>query len=135
MSVFKVLINEVFVNIDINNLDIVDNKHVFSLVNDFESGKWRQCEFQEYIWNNIAETALSKEEEKNLVGKSVSILKESAKNLRASVESGNIISLYFLIKISEFGFCKSENSILKSVEKSIIFVCQRSLPILSSRYC
>ncbi|VVM25170.1 hypothetical protein BSPWISOXPB_5141 [uncultured Gammaproteobacteria bacterium] len=71
MSVFKVLINEVFVNIDINNLDIVDNKHVFSLVNDFESGKWRQGEFQEYIWNNIAETALSKEEEKNLVGKSV----------------------------------------------------------------
>jgi hypothetical protein len=35
MSVFKVLINEVFVNIDINNLDIVDNKHVFSLVNKF----------------------------------------------------------------------------------------------------
>jgi hypothetical protein len=33
MSVFEVLINEVFVNIDINNLDIVDNKHVFSLIN------------------------------------------------------------------------------------------------------
>jgi hypothetical protein len=30
MSVFKVLINEVFVNIDINNLDIVDNKHVLN---------------------------------------------------------------------------------------------------------
>jgi hypothetical protein len=36
-------------------------------INDFESGKWRQDKFQEYIWNNIAETALSKEERKNLV--------------------------------------------------------------------
>jgi hypothetical protein len=40
------------------------------------------------IWNNIAETALSKEEEKNLVGKPASILKESAKNLRISEDSG-----------------------------------------------
>ncbi|VVH63712.1 conserved hypothetical protein [uncultured Gammaproteobacteria bacterium] len=121
MSVFKVLINEVFVNIDINNLDIVDNKHVFSLVNDFESGKWRQGEFQEYIWNNIAETALSKEEEKNLVGKSVSILKESAKNLRISEDSGKGSEL---CEILLYGIMKDHYSALPVVPK--IFYKQNS---------
>jgi hypothetical protein len=106
MSVFEVLINEVFVNIDINNLDIVDNKHVFSLINDFESGKWRQDKFQEYIWNNIAETALSKEERKNLVEEPASILKKSAKNLRISEDSGKGSELCE-IGILIFGFILS----------------------------
>jgi hypothetical protein len=103
------------------HLDIVDNKHVFSLVNDFESGKWRQGEFQEYIWNNIAETALSKEEEKNLVGKSASILKESAKNLRISEDSGKGSEL---CEILLYGIMKDHYSALPVVPK--IFYKQNS---------
>jgi hypothetical protein len=36
----------------------VDLEHVLSLANDFESGEWRYGRFQNYIWDNIAETAL-----------------------------------------------------------------------------
>jgi hypothetical protein len=33
-------------------------KNILSLVNDFENGNWRYDKFQNYIWDNIAETAL-----------------------------------------------------------------------------
>lgn len=81
--VFEVLIDESFSNIAADKaLSPVDKKHVVSLVNDFDDGKWRYEKFQQFIWNNIAETALSFRERDSLVNQPLSILTEAAKKLR-----------------------------------------------------
>ncbi|MCL1927954.1 MAG: DUF1837 domain-containing protein [Treponema sp.] len=72
---FDILINESLSNIDSNN-------HLLSMINDFEDGKWRDSKFDSYIWDNIAQTALSEKERSCLVKKHYSELVASAKNLR-----------------------------------------------------
>jgi len=81
--VFEVLIDESFVNI-VNDKSInpVENKHVLSLINDFENGNWRYSKFQSFIWNNIAETALSLKERESLIDQPHDVLIAAAKNLR-----------------------------------------------------
>lgn len=80
---FDILINNAFAEI-CGNKDIAptNNKWVLSLLNDFEGGKWRYEKFSDYIWNNIAETALSKAERDNMIDAPMSKIKASAKNLR-----------------------------------------------------
>lgn len=81
--VFDVLIDTGFADICTNpDLTPIDNKSVLSFLNDFEEGMWRRERFLEYVWNNIAETALSKKERDSLIGSPLSLLKASAKNLR-----------------------------------------------------
>lgn len=81
--VFEVLIDTGFADICTNpDLAPIGNKSVLSFLNDFEEGKWRNERFLEYVWNNIAETALSKKERDSLIGSPLSLLKASAKNLR-----------------------------------------------------
>lgn len=80
---FDILINNAFADI-CGNKDMapINNKWVLSLLNDFEGGKWRHEKFNDYIWNNIAETALSKTERDNMIDAPMSKIKASAKNLR-----------------------------------------------------
>src|SRR5215470_11869916 len=80
---FDVLINESLFNI-VSEISINpnENEHLLSMVNDFEDGKWRDLKFDSYIWDNIAQTALSENERKCLVNKDYSGLVASAKNLR-----------------------------------------------------
>lgn len=56
------------------------NKFVLSLLNDYEDGKWRFKKFQDFIWDNIAESCLSVNERNSLVNQS--LLTEAAKKLR-----------------------------------------------------
>ena len=80
---FDILINESLFNINPEkNINSNKNKHLLSMVNDFEDGKWRDLKFDSYVWDNIAQTALSEKERKCLVNNSFSELVESAKNLR-----------------------------------------------------
>ncbi len=60
----------------------IEKKRVLSLLNDYEDGKWRYGKFQNFIWDNIAETALSFKEREALLNKTHSSLTESAKKLR-----------------------------------------------------
>jgi hypothetical protein len=53
---------------------------ILSMTNDFENGDWRYSKFQSFIWDNIAETALSYRERESLISKGHSSLVESAKN-------------------------------------------------------
>lgn len=81
--VFDVLIDTSFAEVcTCEGLSPVENKRVLSLFNDFEDGQWRKERFLEYVWNNIAETALSKKERDSLLGSPLTLLKASAKNLR-----------------------------------------------------
>lgn len=60
----------------------ISNKRLVSLLNDFEDGKWRQDKFQDFVWNNIAETALSFRERQALGSKPSSMLRSAAQKLR-----------------------------------------------------
>jgi len=81
---FEVIINDIFDNVKLDNeLTPTGNKSVLGLLNDFENGSWRFDKFQNFIWDNIKETALSRSERNALIDKGEgSVLSEAAKNLR-----------------------------------------------------
>ena len=84
---FEVLIDKSFADINtVPTLTPVNNKTVLSLINDFENGQWRYTKFQSFIWDNIVETALSKNEREKLVNQDHSRLIAAAKNLRLTDE-------------------------------------------------
>lgn len=79
---FEVLINdEVLSNLS-ESFQSMGNEKVLSLINDFEDGSWRYNKFQNFIWDNIAEIALSSEEREKLVDSSHTKLVQAAKKLR-----------------------------------------------------
>lgn len=81
---FEIILNEIFddVNLD-DTLNPTYNKSVLGIINDFENGKWRYEKFQNFVWNNIKETALSYSERQALLNDGEgSVLIESAKKLR-----------------------------------------------------
>ncbi|TDB62806.1 HamA C-terminal domain-containing protein [Arundinibacter roseus] len=88
---FEVLINNTFADVN-SDLTIIptDNKSVLSLINDFEDTEWRYNHFQNFIWDNIAETSLSFKERESLVNNHHSLLTYAAKNLRLSDKDGDI---------------------------------------------
>jgi len=80
---FEVLLNNQVRNIVPDfELRLIENDHLLSIINDFEDGKWRYKKFQNYIWDNIAETTLNYKEREALVNQS--LLTAAAKNLRLS---------------------------------------------------
>lgn len=80
---FDILISKAFADICTTpGLTPIDKKYVLSLLNDFEEGKWRYERFNDYIWDNISLTALSKQERDDLIKEPRTILRRSAKNLR-----------------------------------------------------
>lgn len=80
---FQIIINSSFMGLFASiEFEPQENKNILSLANDFEDGAWRYHKFQDYIWNNIAETALSSSEKENLIGSPHTILRQAAQNLR-----------------------------------------------------
>lgn len=87
---FEILINDDYLNlVQDKGLTPVDNKTVLSMVNDFEDAKWRREKFENFVWDNIALTALSAQEREKLAGKSASTLRAAAKNLRLTDKEGD----------------------------------------------
>ena len=84
------------------------NKRVLSIVNDFEDGKWLGSRFQSYLWDNIAQTALSERERLALADQSHSALVAAARNLRLTdkdeVGQGSEIAEVFLYGIMKNHF-------------------------------
>lgn len=88
---FEILVDDHYLNLfKDTTLVPVDNKTVLSLANDFEDEKWRREKFENFIWDNIALTALSAKERAKLAGKSGSTLRKAAKNLRLTDKEGDI---------------------------------------------
>ncbi|WP_110693636.1 HamA C-terminal domain-containing protein [Salinicola halophyticus] len=122
---FEVLINCSFVDVfDKDTLHPVDNKKILSLINDFEDGQWRYKKFQSFIWDNIAETALSYEERRCLVDQSHSILTAAAQNLRLTDKENDIGKGSELAEIVLYGVMKHHYNALPVVPK--IFYKQNS---------
>ncbi len=118
MIKFEILIDDSFAN---TNRDVtitpVDNKRVLSMINDFEDGKWRFQEFQNFIWDNIAETSLSFKERESLVDKSHSILTSAAQSLRLTDKDGDISKGSELAEIILYGIMKHHYNALPVVPK------------------
>ncbi len=106
---FEILIEDTLAGItSVPQLTSLVNKQVLSLINDFEDKKWRYKKFQSYIWDNIAQTALSQRERSALVDKSYSGLRSAAENLRLTdkdeVGQGSEIAEVFLYGLMRHRF-------------------------------
>lgn len=64
------------------DLSPIERKRLLSVLNDFEDEKWRSEAFEDFIWDNIADTALTERERKAALGGDRSRLRQAAKNLR-----------------------------------------------------
>ncbi|ELK2036248.1 DUF1837 domain-containing protein [Vibrio vulnificus] len=115
---FEVLIDSSFSEY-CSNQDIspTHNKHVLSLINDFEDGKWRFKKFQNFVWDNIAETSLSIAERQALVDQSHSLLTASAENLRLIDKDTDISKGSELAEILLYGIMKHHYDALPVVPK------------------
>lgn len=121
---FNILIDDSFVNICTDGtLSPIDNKYILSLINDFEDGEWRYSKFQNFIWDNIAETSLSQKEREKLITQSHSTLVAAAKNLRLT-DTDEIGSGSELAEIILYGIMKRYYHALPIVPK--IFYKQNS---------
>lgn len=114
---FEVIVNDIFENLKLDaTLTPTGNKKVLGLLNDYENGSWRFDKFQNFIWDNIKETALSHSERKALIDKGEgSVLSDAAKNLRL-IETTNARGSE-IAEIALYGIMKKHYSALPIVPK------------------
>lgn len=115
---FKIVIDtsliEAFVDL---NRDSFSNKRICSLANGFEDGNWRIDVFLDFVWDNIAETALSAQERSALEGRPGSILRKSAQNLRLTESENDIGHGSELAEILLYGIMRHKYGALPVVPK------------------
>ncbi|RDE18965.1 DUF1837 domain-containing protein [Motiliproteus coralliicola] len=115
---FEVIIDDSFSNVCVDdNINPTHNKYVLSLINDFEDGEWRYRKFQNFIWDNIAETSLSQKERDSLIDQSHSLLTAAAQNLRLTDKEKDISKGSELAEIILYGIMKHHYSALPVVPK------------------
>lgn len=79
----SVSVEKCFLDFNTNSgLTSVERKFLLSFLNDFEDGKWRDAAFDDFLWDNVAQTALTQSERENAMLGDRSRLREAAKNLR-----------------------------------------------------
>lgn len=115
---FEILINSSFTDINTDTtLNPVSNKRVLSMINNFEAAEWRYNHFQNFIWDNIAESSLSHRERESLVNNHHSLLTYAAKNLRLSDKSGDISKGSEIAEIALYAIMKHHFNALPVVPK------------------
>lgn len=115
---FEILINDLFVNLGVGKeLAPIANKRVLSLLNDFEDTKWREEKFVNFIWDNIALTALSVQERERLADREFTKLRASAKNLRLTDKPNDIGEGSELAEIVLYGIMHHHYKALPVVPK------------------
>ena len=115
---FEVLVDTTFIDLVKDSpLVPITNKHVLSLINDFEDGDWRHDQFQSFIWNNIAETALSQRERSSLAGNPHSLLAAAARNLRLTEKEDDKTKGSELAEAVLYGIMKHHYGALPVVPK------------------
>lgn len=80
-SYFNVLLDNKL-EIHASDVSSFNNENILSIINGFEDEEWRISCFNQYIWDNVALTALSKDERDKLIGRPSTMLTESSWNLR-----------------------------------------------------
>jgi hypothetical protein len=122
---FEILLDDLFENVNSDNsLSPINRKRVLSVINDFGEGQWRYTKFQNFIWDNIKETALTARERASLVNQEQSALVEAAKKLRLTDGENDIGKGSELAEIVLYGIMKHHYGALPVVPK--IFYKQNS---------
>lgn len=115
---FEILVDDLYLKIFADTaLTPAENKSVLSLVNDFEDEKWRYEKFEDFIWNNIALTALSAQERDKLAGQNRTTLRESARKLRLTDKTDDIGAGSELAEIVLYGIMHHHYEALPVVPK------------------
>lgn len=104
---FDIVINSSLLELGLDGeLNPIENKTLLRLVNDFEDGIWRTEKFYDFVWDNIAETALSYKEREALQFRPASLLRSAAKNLRLSDSDNDVGKGSELAEIVLYGIMK-----------------------------
>lgn len=115
---FEIVIDSNFVDLWADSpLQPAANKRLLSLLNDFEDGCWRLEKFQNFIWDNIAETALSYREREALLSQPASLLKRAARNLRLTDSDKDVGKGSELAEVALYGIMKHVYHALPVVPK------------------
>lgn len=115
---FKIIVDSTLLELwPETGLHPVAKKHVKSLVNDFEDTSWRYQRFQNFIWDNISEAALSHGERQALMAFPMSQLHESAKKLRLTDSDGDVGEGSEIAEIALYGIMKRYFGALSVVPK------------------
>ena len=93
------------------------NKRLISIINDFEDKKWRQDKFDSFVWDNVAETALTHKEREALQNHPQSLLINAAKNLRLTDADDDIGKGSELAEIVLYGIMRRKYGALPVVPK------------------
>lgn len=122
---FEILIDESFLNLNRDSkLSPAKRKNVLSILNDYADGEWRYKKFQDFIWDNIVDTALSFKERNALINRSHSSLTEAAKKLRLTDKTDQYGQGSELAEIVLYGIMKHHFQAIPVVPK--IFYKQNS---------
>ena len=104
---FKVIIDDSLLALSIGSERTSNSSNnLIGIINDFEDGNWRYEKFYSFVWDNIADTALSLREREALKSKPHSLLIESAKKLRLSNSVDDISKGSELAEIVLYGIMK-----------------------------
>lgn len=115
---FEVVIDSTLIDLEIDEgLTPANNKWLLSIVNDFEDGEWRQDRFDNFVWDNIAQTALTQKEREALQGQPHSLLISAAKNLRLTDAEKDIGKGSELAEIFLYGIMRHKYRALPVVPK------------------
>ena len=116
---FQIIIDDIFSVLTTDDtLTPIGNKKVLGLINGFENGSWRYENFQNFIWNNIKETALSYKERRALISEGEgTLLSEAAKNLRLTEGEDDIGRGSEIAEIVLYGIMKNHYKALPIVPK------------------
>lgn len=115
---FEIVIDASLIDLGIaSESATTENEYLVSIVNDFEDGKWRFEKFQNFIWDNIAETALSAIEREALELQPSTLLTAAAKNLRLTDGEIDFSKGSELAEIVLYGIMKHKFKALPVVPK------------------
>lgn len=98
-------------------LQPIKKKSAVGFANSFEDGKWCSSQFHQFIWNNIAETALSKKERDALVDNPATLTMRAAENLRLTESEKDIGRGSELAEIFLYGIMRHHYNALPVVPK------------------
>ena len=115
---FHVLVDSSLLDLGIaDGISPASNKSLVSIANDFEDSKWRYENFYNFIWNNIAETALTHKEREALKDQPHSLLATAAKNLRLTDAKDDVGRGSELAEIILYGIMRHKYNALPVVPK------------------
>lgn len=115
---FEVIIDSTLLELGITDgRSLASNEWLLSIINDFEDGEWRQQKFDNFVWDNIAETALTHKEREALQDQPQSLLIEAAKNLRLTDAEQDIGKGSELAEIVLYGIMRHKYGALPVVPK------------------